>query len=150
SKNAVLRMAQYRSHLDMKQRSELARRFVIGKLSNQRTVLQRYQRRQGDTQMRQPIEQMGTCLQQLLALRLDRMSLSQPLSGGDNRVAGTPLETILGLEGIGSAAYFSCFNKLISDPEQWPFLGRVKRPPTDPVNALLSFGYALLTNKVAG
>jgi len=38
---------------------------------------------------------------------------------------------------------------LLADPRQWPFPGRVKRPPTDPVNALLSFGYALLTNKVA-
>jgi len=50
---------------------------------------------------------------------------------------------------VGSAAYFSCFGKLLSDPRQWPFPGRVKRPPTDPVNALLSFGYSLLTNKVA-
>ncbi len=32
---------------------------------------------------------------------------------------------------------------------QWPFPGRVKRPPTDPVNALLSFGYTLLASKVA-
>ncbi len=38
---------------------------------------------------------------------------------------------------------------MLSDLRQWPFPGRVKRPPTDPVNALLSFGYALLTTKVA-
>src|SRR5205814_1726309 len=44
---------------------------------------------------------------------------------------------------------FRCFGKLLSDPRQWPFSGRVKRPPTDPVNALLSFGYSLLTTKVA-
>jgi CRISPR-associated protein Cas1 len=71
------------------------------------------------------------------------------LASGDNRIAATPLEAILGLEGAGSAAYFRCFGKLLSDPRQWPFPGRVKRPPTDPVNALLSFGYSLLTNKVA-
>ncbi len=53
------------------------------------------------------------------------------------------------MEGAGSAAYFRCFGKLLSDPKQWPFPGRVKRPPTDPVNSLLSFGYSLLTNKVA-
>ncbi len=39
--------------------------------------------------------------------------------------------------------------QVADQPEQWPFPGRVKRPPTDPVNALLSFGYSLLTNKVA-
>src|SRR5256886_17390611 len=66
-----------------------------------------------------------------------------------HRVAGTALETILGMEGAGSAAYFSCFGKLIANPEKWPFVGRIKRPPTDPVNSLLSFGYSLLTNQVA-
>ena len=53
------------------------------------------------------------------------------------------------MEGAGSSAYFNCFGKLLNDPMQWPFPGRVKRPPTDPVNALLSFGYSLLTSKVA-
>jgi CRISP-associated protein Cas1 len=53
------------------------------------------------------------------------------------------------MEGAGSAAYFRCFGTLLNDSRQWPFPGRVKRPPTDPVNSLLSFGYSLLTNKVA-
>src|SRR5579859_1823016 len=52
SKNAILRMAQYRAHQDMTKRCELARRFVIGKLSNQRTMLQRYNRRQSDNETR--------------------------------------------------------------------------------------------------
>src|SRR5256714_6355988 len=149
SKNAILRMAQYRAHLDITKRCELARRFVIGKLMNQRTMLQRYQRRQSDAEMKQAIEQISSLLQQLAALRLDAVRVPQRLATGDNRVAGTSLEAILGMEGAGSAAYFSCFGKLLSDPKQWPFPGRVKRPPTDPVNALLSFGYTLLTNKVA-
>ncbi len=149
SKNAVLRMAQYRAHMDMAKRCELARRFVIGKLTNQRTMLQRYQRRQSDAEIRQVIEQMATLLRQLAALPLDQARVAHRLESGDNRIAGTPLETILGMEGAGSAAYFRCFGKLLSDPRQWPFPGRVRRPPTDPVNALLSFGYALLTNKVA-
>ena len=58
SKNAVLRMAQYRAHQDMSKRCELARRFVIGKLMNQRTLLQRLNRRQSDAAMYQAIEQM--------------------------------------------------------------------------------------------
>ncbi len=149
SKNAILRMAQYRAHQDMTRRCELARRFVIGKLMNQRTMLQRYQRRIDDAEMRQTIEQMAVLLHQLAALPLDQAHVAHRLAGGDNRIASTPLETILGLEGAGSAAYFRCFGKLLSDPRQWPFPGRVKRPPTDPVNALLSFGYSLLTNKVA-
>jgi CRISP-associated protein Cas1 len=149
SKNAVLRMAQYRAHQDIVKRCELARRFVIGKLMNQRTMLQRYQRRIDDAEVKQVIEQMGVLLRQLAALPLDRTHVPQRLASGDNRIASTPLEAILGMEGAGSASYFNCFGKLLSDPRQWPFPRRVKRPPTDPVNALLSFGYSLLTGKVA-
>ena len=149
SKNAILRMAQYRAHTDMTTRCELARRFVIGKLMNQRTMLQRIQRRQSDAEMKQAIEEISTLLHQLAALPLNAPPPLQRLAGGDNSIAGTPLETIMGMEGAGSAAYFRCFGKLLSDPRQWPFPGRVKRPPTDPVNSLLSFGYSLLTNKVA-
>jgi CRISPR-associated protein Cas1 len=149
SKNAVLRLAQYRAHQDMAKRCELARRFVIGKLTNQRTMLQRYNRRQSDAEMRQAIEQMAGLLHQLSTLSLEQVSVAHRLASGGNRIARTPLETILGMEGAGSAAYFRCFGKLLSNPKQWPFPGRVKRPATDPVNSLLSFGYSLLTNKVA-
>src|SRR5260370_23005569 len=133
----------------MTTRGALARRFVIDTLSNQRTMLQRYHRRQADPEMRQAIEQMGYLLGQLAALPLEKVPHAQRLVSGDHRIAGTPLEAILGLEGASSAAYFRCFGNLLSDPRQWPFPGRVKRPPTDPVNSLLSFGYSLLTNKVA-
>ena len=62
---------------------------------------------------------------------------------------GTAIEAILGMEGAGSAAYFHCFGNMLADQQQWPFAGRIKRPPTDPVNALLSYGYAMLTSQVA-
>jgi len=112
-------------------------------------MLQRYNRRQSDNETRLAIEQIATLLHQLAALPLMQVHGARRLAGGDNPIAGTPLETILGMEGAGSAAYFRCFGKLLTNRDQWPFAGRVKRPPTDPVNALLSFGYALLTNKVA-
>jgi CRISPR-associated protein Cas1 len=149
SKNSLLRLAQYRAHHDMAKRCELARRFVIGKLSNQRTLLQRYQRHRNDPEMNVAIEQMADLLAQLAKLPVDKPGVVQQIASGDNRVEGTPLETILGMEGAGSAAYFRSLGKFLSDQEQWPFAGRVKRPPTDPVNSLLSFGYSLLTNKVA-
>jgi CRISPR-associated protein Cas1 len=149
SKNAVLRLAQYRAHQDMAKRCELARRFVIGKLLNQRTMLQRYQRRQGDAEMQQSIEQMALLLRDLTTLPIEGVHVPRKLVSGDNRIAGSALEAMLGMEGAGSAAYFRSFGKLLSDPRQWPFPGRVKRPPTDPVNSLLSFGYSLLTGKVA-
>ena len=149
SKNAILRLAQYRAHADMNRRCELARHFVIGKLSNQRQRLQRFNRTHRDAEVSQAIKQLTDLIGGLANLSVDQSPGRKPLVSGDHRVAGTALETILGMEGAGSAAYFRCFGKLLSNSEQWPFPGRVKRPPTDSVNALLSFGYSLLTNKVA-
>lgn len=149
SKNAILRLAQYRAHQDMEKRCELARRFVIGKLSNQRQRLQRYNRTHKDTEVSQALQQMTDLLSRLAILPVHQPAQLKFLATGDQRVEGTALETILGMEGAGSAAYFRCFGMLLTNPKQWHFPGRVRRPPTDPVNALLSFGYALLTNKVA-
>jgi len=53
SKNSLLRMAQHRAHNDLCKRGELARRFVTGKLSNQRTMLQRSNRKQADPLFKQ-------------------------------------------------------------------------------------------------
>ena len=149
SKNAILRMAQYRAHQDMTRRCELARSFVIGKLSNQRQRLQRYNRTHQDPDVHRSIQQMSDLIGDLATFSVHQRSEMKPLASGDHRVGGTALESILGMEGAGSAAYFRCFGKLLTDQQQWPFQGRFKRPPTDPVNALLSFGYSLLTNKIA-
>lgn len=149
SKNALLRMAQYRAHNDMTRRCELARRFVIGKLSNQRTILQRYYRRRQDIEVSQAIDQLAVLIHNLATLSLQETQPVQALASGDNRIEGTPLEVILGMEGAGSAVYFQRFGKLIIEQKLWPFANRIKRPPTDPVNSLLSFGYSLLTNQVA-
>jgi CRISPR-associated protein Cas1 len=150
SKNSLLRMAQHRTHNDIARRCDLARRFVIGKLSNQRMLLQRSDRRRSEPLFQQEIEQIAIIIHQLASLSVEiDDSLVQTLANGDHGIAGTPLETILGLEGAGSAHYFHCFGKMLTDQQQWPFAGRIKRPPTDPVNALLSYGYALLTSQVA-
>ena len=55
-------------------------------------------------------------------------------------------QTLLGLEGMGSAAYFGVFGQLLK--QELGFRRRTRRPPTDPVNALLSYGYVLLMHQV--
>src|ERR1051326_589556 len=129
SKNAVLRMAQYRAHQDMTKRCELARRFVMGNLANQRQRLLRYNRAQADREVNQAIDQIAVALKTLEVLPIPHVLPARPLAGGDHGIEGTPLETILGIEGAGSAAYFRCFGKLLTNREQWPFPGRVNRPP---------------------
>jgi CRISPR-associated protein Cas1 len=61
--------------------------------------------------------------------------------------AATNINTLRGLEGAGSATYFGLFGQLIRNPD-FSFTVRNRRPPTDPVNALLSLGYTLLLNDV--
>ena len=58
------------------------------------------------------------------------------------------LDVLRGHEGDGSAAYFGVFGYMIKQVLSFP--GRVRRPPTDPVNAMLSFGYTLLHNDLHG
>lgn len=55
--------------------------------------------------------------------------------------------SLLGLEGSGAERFFRSLAETLA-PE-WGFRGRAKRPPPDPVNAMLSFGYTLLHNHVS-
>ena len=55
-------------------------------------------------------------------------------------------DELMGLEGIGSKAYFEAFRKNIK--QELGFFERNRRPPKDPVNAMLSFGYTILLQKV--
>jgi CRISPR-associated protein Cas1 len=57
------------------------------------------------------------------------------------------IKSLLGSEGIGAAIYFQVFKHLFKDG-RWRFDKRVRRPPTDPVNVLLSFGYTMLTHNL--
>ena len=125
SKNSPLRLAQYRAFFDEAQRLELARAFVLGKLANLRRML--VHRGGKLNEVRQAIDQIKSA----------------------ERAAKTAetLDVVRGREGEGSAAYFSVFGHLIKT-EAFSFQGRVRRPPTDPVNALLSFGYTLLMNDI--
>lgn len=126
SKNCLLRRAQYQAAFDAKQTLVLARGFVTGKLSNMRAMLMRAARRdQNGAEFEKAAERIKAAI--------------------DRAKKAKHLDQARGYEGDGSAAYFSVFGKLIKPPE-FTFETRARRPPTDPVNALLSFGYTLLTN----
>lgn len=86
-------------------------------------------------------------------LRLDKeiKNVINILTDGVNKVyAAKTIEEIVGIEGNCARAYFSIFNKLITNSSvPFEFKLRTKRPPLDPVNATLSFVYTLLTNEYA-
>jgi CRISPR-associated protein Cas1 len=125
SKNSLLRAAQYRAAFNPATTLTLARHMVRGKLSNMRVFLQRANRGLDDPALTQAVERLKM---QLLAVD-----------------AADSTDQLRGMEGAGSAVYFGVFANLIK-AEGMSFTKRVRRPPTDPVNALLSFGYALLAN----
>lgn len=103
-----------------------ARDCVEGKLRNCRAVLQRFSRRESP-------EKVGRAIG-ILARSLRRL----PMAGD--------LNVVRGIEGRAAAAYFAALETLV--PPAWGFSGRNRRPPQDPVNALLSYGYAVLSNVV--
>lgn len=129
SGNVLLRCAQYDLVKTPERHLNLARRFVTGKIKNCRHVVLRGLRENpGETES---MEQAASALE--LALKdLERVS---------------DLDEVRGVEGRAAVFYFSALGALIRSTEEClRFEARSRRPPRDPVNALLSFAYALLAN----
>jgi CRISPR-associated protein Cas1 len=125
-RNVELRVRQYRVADDTGAALAFARAFVVGKIRNQRTMLRRNAR-----------DDVSAAVRELA--RLGR--LAQEASAA---------EALLGVEGAAARAYFANFGSLLRNPLDFDFRARVRRPPTDPVNALLSFLYSLLTKECVG
>jgi len=142
TRNGLLRVEQHRAHNDYQRRIALAQQFVAAKLANQRTQLLRTNRKLADSALATAAEQLAGVIKSVKALVIPPDVAVDPV----RPQADTPLGTLQGLEGAGSAIYFGAFPKLLR--ADFGFDGRRKRPPTDPINALLSFGYTLLTNNV--
>lgn len=124
-KNVELRIKQYAVAADPAQSLALAKQFVIGKIRNCRTLLRRHlESDDKDRVLWQLNEYIGKAEQTESA------------------------ESLLGIEGTAAKVYFSGFAKLLSGGEEMDIDGRNRRPPRDPVNALLSFLYALLVKEL--
>lgn len=145
-KHGQLRLAQRRAHDDPTARLMVAKVCVRAKLHNQRTVLLRGNRTRHDPFIAARADEIGALISQVDALAdvdSDPPDPTQPQRG-------TVHGLLMGLEGAAAAAYFPAYRALLGEGWSEMFTGRHKRPPTDPVNALLSFGYTLLTNQTAG
>lgn len=132
SGNVLLRRAQYRAS-DVPE--EVVRSIVMGKVANQRSVLMRTLRDYGAGMDEVKHASLSEAVSRLAHI-LQRVELSDKSS-----------EVMRGSEGEAANVYFSVFDHLLRIPEpdlRWK--GRSRRPPLDPVNALLSFLYTLLTH----
>ena len=142
SRNGLLRIAQHQVHNEYPRRVALAQAFVGAKLANQRTQLLRTNRKLEDDELTTATEQLAGIVKSVRMLEIPAETAVDPA----RPQADTPLGRLQGLEGAGAAVYFGVFPKLLRAP--MGFTGRHKRPPTDPINTLLSFGYTLLMNNV--
>ncbi len=122
SGHGELRQRQLRLIDDAARALPIARQLVLAKLVNQQTLLRRYGRSRAERTLAELIGELDD-----LVARVPR---TQQLS------------SLMGIEGKGGALYFAGFKLLLR--QDLGFTQRVRRPPRDPVNALLSFGYTLL------
>jgi len=121
ARNIPLRHRQYERAVDEGFCLGIARAIVGGKLRNERTLARRLCRGRDEIDA-DSIEEITSAIQQ---------------------VDDAPdMDTLRGLEGAGARAYFRVFRQALA--LEWGFEKRVRRPPGDPVNAMLSLGYTLL------
>ncbi len=144
-KHGQLRLLQRRAHDDPTATLHVALACVRAKLHNQRTLLLRSNRPRQDGAIDEAAEAIGQAINQVDALPREDCAAPDP----SRPQVDTVLGQLLGLEGNAAAAYFGAYGKLFSDKWDRMFTGRHKRPPTDPINALLSYGYTLLTSQAA-
>jgi CRISPR-associated protein Cas1 len=133
SGNVLLRRKQFRM-ADSKDTSAQMAGFVLtGKLANSRTVLERSLRDHSDKLDRTAIKKVSSRLFSYIR----------------KEIPNQDLDRLRGIEGDAAHQYFNVFNELIfSHKNEFAFVGRNRRPPTDRINCLLSFVYTMLVHDV--
>lgn len=132
--NILLRRKQYRVADDERESLNISKNIICAKIYNEKWTIERYIRQ--------------------YAHRIDTVYLkgsSNYLTGLLDRVIqSTDIDELRGIEGIAQVRYFSCFDEMIlNQKEDFKFETRSRRPPLDPVNAMLSYTYSVLSNDVA-
>lgn len=129
SGNVLLRRTQYRWADDPNKTLSIARVIIGAKIANSRSILMRQIRNHGED----------------IAIQ----NAVQALANALRRCHSTDsLDSLRGIEGECGAIYFSVFQNLLLT-KHFTFTGRHRRPPKDPINALLSWTYTMLTHDCA-
>ena len=125
--NIALERLQFERSSDETFLLECSRNFVRAKLHNSSVLLKRHAEKSENLRLNKAIADIH-----LLEKALERAET---------------IDAVRGYEGQGAAVYFSVFQGLF-ESGTFTFKLRVRRPPTDPVNAMLSFGYSMLFNNI--
>lgn len=139
-KNVEVRTAQYRFSFNEIEKLAFSKDLVSAKILNQRTMIRR--------NFKAEKQKKDFILDGLSKLRRSTSKASN-------------IPTLLGIEGNAAAMYFGSFSNLLDVPSRqetlldlssentFKFQQRNRRPPTDPINAMLSFGYAILARQLS-
>ncbi len=127
TKNIELRVEQFKRYGDDAFKLELSKTIVGGKLTNCLTLLKDFSHNHPNIDFNAEITGIETSMK----------NVTTPES----------LNSLRGVEGSAAQSYFKGFGKMILG--EFTFEGRRKHPSTDPVNALLSFGYTLVFNEIS-
>ncbi|HHU06706.1 MAG TPA: type I-C CRISPR-associated endonuclease Cas1 [Clostridiales bacterium] len=132
--NVLLRRTQYRVADELSQSCRVARTMVFGKLYNSRWSIERSCRDHGLRVNAEALKGASAKLKELLPIVLEE----------------SDLDSLRGLEGVGASIYYGVIdNMILNNKEVFYFRERSRRPPLDPMNALLSFAYSLLAHDCA-
>lgn len=131
NQHQALETAQYQRFSESEFQMMTARAIVQGKLWNSRQLLLKLNRRHN----------LATVAEAAKGINRDLSAVQQLIPDLDN------LDRLRGYEGTAATRYFLGLGQLIKHPDL-AFIKRTRRPPTDPVNSLMSFGYTLLFNNV--
>lgn len=142
-KNIEVRIRQFAAAADTDQALDFARLFVAGKIANSRTLLRRNRKQEIQDALQDPF---GNPAGEVLPPTPEQQATDHTIAllknfTRDARHAASR-ESLLGIEGMAAKIYFGEFEKMLKHGHT--FTTRNRRPPTDPVNATLSFLYALL------
>lgn len=128
SKNVFLRLAQYDRSRDEDFKLRFAKQIIRAKAKSQKALLLRFQRNHPEAEFSKEASTIEQALNDLAHKKT--------------------VASVMGLEGASTGAYFRSFARMLVCKE-FRFEGRTRHPPLDPVNALLSLGYVILTNEIA-
>ena len=129
--NVLLRQAQHRGVNCSETSLAVARQIIAAKLQNASSVVKRASREAKTKSDRDTLN----------------FTAGSHQEGIKNAESASDLAQLRGIEGYGAKTYFGSFTQMIrQNRDAFAFTGRSKKPPRDPINALLSFTYTLLVN----
>ena len=127
-RNIKTELKQLRMYDSEKERLDMARRLEIASVSNIRANLRYYQRRKNATELEAAVKDMTDIITKLNEAR--------------------DINHMMMLEAQARQKYYGCFNSML-EGKQFYFDKRTRRPPQDPLNAMISFGNTLLYQRIA-